>query len=57
MTIDDPTTFVKPWTIEVPYTKANEKENKIFEAACHEEEHDLPVLKRIRDRERAKLKK
>ena len=25
-----------------------------MEAACHEEEHDLPVLKRIRDMERAK---
>jgi hypothetical protein len=25
-----------------------------MEAACHEEEHDLPVLKRIRDTERAK---
>jgi len=36
VTIDDPTTFVKPWAIEVPYTKGNEKENKIFEAACHE---------------------
>ena len=36
VTIEDPTTFTKPWTIEVPYTKGNEKENKIFEAACHE---------------------
>ena len=26
----------------------------VMEAACHEEEHDLPVLKRIRDMERAK---
>ena len=25
-----------------------------MEAACHEEEHDLPVLKRIRDMERAR---
>jgi hypothetical protein len=27
---------------------------ELIEAACHEEEHDLPVLKRIRDSERAK---
>jgi hypothetical protein len=27
---------------------------ELLEAACHEEEHDLPVLKRIRDQERAK---
>ncbi len=36
VTIDDPATFTKPWTIEVPYTKADEKANKIFESACHE---------------------
>ena len=36
VTIEDATTFTKPWTIEVPYTKGNERENKIYEAACHE---------------------
>jgi hypothetical protein len=28
--------------------------DELLEAACHEEEHDLPVLKRIRDTERAR---
>jgi len=34
--IDDLTTFTKPWTFEVPLTKAPEKQNQIFESACHE---------------------
>jgi len=41
VTIDDPTTFTRPWTIEVPYTKADEKANKIFESACHEGNYAL----------------
>ena len=41
VTIDDPATFTKPWTVEVPYTKADEKQNKIFESACHEGNYAL----------------
>ena len=40
-TVDDPTTFTKPWTIEVPLTKADEKRNQIFENACHEGNYAL----------------
>jgi hypothetical protein len=40
-TIDDPTTFTRPWTIEVPLTKADEKGNQIFENACHEGNYAL----------------
>jgi hypothetical protein len=36
VTIEDPATFTAPWTFELPLTKANEKANQIFEAACHE---------------------
>jgi hypothetical protein len=36
VTIEDPTTFTKPWTIEVPLTKADEKANQIYESSCHE---------------------
>jgi hypothetical protein len=35
-TIEDPATFTAPWTFELPLSKANEKANQIFEAACHE---------------------
>lgn len=40
-TIDDPTTFTQPWTIEVPLTKADEKRNQIYENACHEGNYAL----------------
>jgi len=32
-TVDDPTTFTKPWTGVIPMTKVN---GPIFEYACHE---------------------
>lgn len=35
-TIADPTTFTRPWTIEIPLTKADEKANQIYESSCYE---------------------
>jgi hypothetical protein len=35
-TIEDSTVFTRPWTIEVPLTKKDDKANQIFESACHE---------------------
>jgi hypothetical protein len=32
-TVNDPETFVKPWTASMPFTRIN---GPIFEAACHE---------------------
>ena len=32
-TVDDPTTFVRPWTVAVPYLRTDEQ---MFEYACHE---------------------
>jgi hypothetical protein len=40
-TIEDPTTFTAPWTFELPLSKASEKANQIFEAACHEGNYAL----------------
>jgi hypothetical protein len=55
VTIDDPATFTRPWTLEVPYTKADEKDNKIFEAACHEGNYALTgILAGARALEREK---
>ena len=31
LTIEDSTTFTRPWTVEVPLTKADEKANQIYE--------------------------
>jgi len=50
-TITDPLVYTRPFTIAIPLKRIP---GELFEAACHEEEHDLPVLKRIRDQERAK---
>jgi hypothetical protein len=41
VTITDPTTYTKPWTVEIPYARADEKRNQIFEAACHEGNYAL----------------
>jgi hypothetical protein len=50
-TITDPIVYTRPFTIAMPLKRLK---GELMEAACHEEEHDLPVLKRIRDMERAK---
>jgi hypothetical protein len=50
-TITDPLVYTRPFTIAMPLKRLP---GELMEAACHEEEHDLPVLKRIRDSERAK---
>lgn len=54
-TIEDPTTYTRPWTIEVPYTKGDETKNQIFEAACHEGNYALTsILAGARAMERKK---
>ncbi len=50
-TITDPIVYTRPFTISIPLKRLN---SELMEAACHEEDRDLPVLKRIRDQERAK---
>ncbi|MYI75457.1 MAG: hypothetical protein F4057_09120 [Acidobacteria bacterium] len=35
-TIEDSTVYSAPWTIEVPLNRLDNRENKIYEAACHE---------------------
>ena len=52
-TITDPLVYTRPFTMAMPL-KRLVGTGDLMEAACHEEEHDLPVLKRIRDSERAK---
>ena len=52
-TITDPIVYTRPFTMAMPL-KRLVGTGDLMEAACHEEEHDLPVLKRIRDTERAK---
>jgi hypothetical protein len=41
VTVDDPTTWTRPWTFEVVWTKGPEKSNLIFEGNCHEGNYGL----------------
>lgn len=52
-TIADPVAYSKPWTIAF---NMNREKFEIGEAACHEEDHDLPHLKAIKDAAAAKKK-
>jgi hypothetical protein len=55
-TIEDPTTFTRPWTFELPLSKADGKRNQIFEAACHEGNYALTSVlagARVKEKEQA----
>jgi hypothetical protein len=53
VTIDDPTTFTKPWTIGVPL-KSDKDQTEIFEYACHEGNYAMRnILSGARADERA----
>jgi hypothetical protein len=54
ITFDDPTTWTKPWTVELDFGKTDEKANLIFESACHEGNYSMPgILGGSRIEERA----
>ena len=36
VTLEDPTVWASPWTVELPLTEIDNQQNQIFEAACHE---------------------
>ena len=46
-TVNDPVVYSRPWTIAFPMNRENKFE--LLEAACHEEDHDLPHLKALKD--------
>ena len=39
--VDDPTTWVKPWTVKMDLKKNPDKFNRIFESTCHEGNYGL----------------
>jgi hypothetical protein len=45
MTVDDPTTFTKPWTISIPWTKDMSSAG-LLEYACHEGNYAVPGMLR-----------
>jgi hypothetical protein len=50
-TVTDPVVYTKPWTISFPLQR---EKFELGEAACHEEDHDLPHLKAIKEAAAAK---
>jgi len=46
-TVTDPVVYTRPWTIALPLKRDNKFE--LAEAACHEEDRDLPHLKALKD--------
>jgi hypothetical protein len=52
VTIEDPTTFSKPWTLAIPFVNTGEA---MFEYACHEGNYGMVgILSGAREEERAK---
>jgi hypothetical protein len=52
-TVTDPVVYAKPWTIAFAI---NREKFELREAACHEEDHDLPHLKILKEAAAAKKK-
>jgi len=45
ITVDDPTTFTRPWTAVIPISKLSD-DTQIYEYACHEGNYAMPNLLR-----------
>jgi hypothetical protein len=45
-TITDPVVYTRPWTMAFPFRR--EPDTELLEAACHEDDQDLPHLKELR---------
>ncbi len=45
-TVADPVVYTRPWTIAFPFRRNS---TMLMEGACHEEDHDLPHLKAVKD--------
>lgn len=45
VTVDDPTVFTRPWTIQMDFTKQSDEKNRIYyEPRCHEGNYAFPAL-------------
>ena len=41
VTVEDPTTWGRPWTLEMPWDKQLDKPNQVYESTCHEGNYGL----------------
>ena len=54
VTVEDPTTWTKPWTVLVDMTKGDEKANEVYQQTCHEGNYALTgILSGARAAEKA----
>ena len=44
ITVEDPTVWTRPWTMELAPTRQDDVENLIFEAACHEGNYSMTAM-------------
>jgi len=45
VTVEDPTTFTSPWTVQMEWTRQDDKANRHYkEPRCHEGNHGMPAL-------------
>ena len=52
-TMTDPVVYTQPWTLAFPMQR---EKFELREAACHEEDRDLPRMKALKDAAAAKKK-
>ena len=54
VTVEDPTTWTRPWTVRNTFVRNDDRENRIFESTCHEGNVGLTgVLANIRAADKA----
>jgi hypothetical protein len=41
VTVDDPTTWTRPWTFDVPWQRQPARANQVYESTCHEGNYGL----------------
>ena len=41
VTVEDPTTWTRPWTFEVPWNREPDRLNRVYESTCHEGNYGL----------------
>jgi hypothetical protein len=44
VTLTDPVSYSRPWTMELPLTLADNKKNQIYEGACHEGNYSMATI-------------
>jgi hypothetical protein len=44
--VTDPVVYTRPWTVAITFQR---NKFELLEAACHEEDRDLPHLKALKD--------